>query len=184
MSLVETLRRTRREEDSDKSLLLRPAEVWATEWPWATFAALLVAIGMQVVMPSADAFAYVNAHRGQALGTPPGYVFAIVWAVLYAFMAAAISLWLRSRTMTRGDAALLTVNVVLNKAWSPVFLYEAAYASVAALFILIGIVATSVVLVVRMPHAEVRALWLAYGAWTCYALGLNLMWIPILYARY
>ena len=86
------------------------------------------------------------ASLNKAPGTPPGYVFGLVWPVLYLMMATAAILAVRSAgdwAAARPILLAYSAQLLLNLAWS--YLFFGLHAPVAAL-------------------ADIAALWLAIGA--------------------
>lgn len=118
--------------------------------------------------------------------SPPGWLFGIVWTLLYALMAVAGFVYWR-----RGSAddpaqrlelrvttlVAVLVNLVLNKLWTP--LYFDANQRALALVVALGILATNVWVLVEFftqPDDAAQAagyLWLPYTLWSAYAVLLN-----------
>ena len=118
--------------------------------------------------------------------SPPGWLFGIVWTLLYALMAVAGFVYWR-----RGSAddpaqrlelrvttlVAVLVNLVLNKLWTP--LYFDANQRALALVEALGILATNVWVLVEFftqPDDAAQAagyLWLPYTLWSAYAVLLN-----------
>ena len=107
--------------------------------------------------------------------SPPGWLFGVVWTILYALMATSIFIyWARdAQTPETRTMILLFVNLLLNKVWTVAF----NTSPVISLPIVIGIVITNVWIQVEywlQEDAEVSFwLWLAYTVWTIYATVLN-----------
>ena len=107
--------------------------------------------------------------------TPPGWVFGVVWPVLYLMLGLAIAMILNARRAAgRGLAiALFVAQLVANLLWSPLFFgmhqVSAALLWLAAIFLL---AAGTTYLFARIRPA---AAWLMapYLAWLCFALLLN-----------
>lgn len=104
--------------------------------------------------------------------TPPGWVFAPVWTVLY--VAIAVAGWLIfTRLGTALGKGLWVAQLVLNGLWSWLFfgLERPVLALVDISVLLVCIVA---LLVHLAPRARLGfALLLPYGLWVAYALTLN-----------
>ncbi len=106
---------------------------------------------------------------------PPGYLFGIVWPILYVMMGLALAMILHARgSRGRGLAiALFVAQLVANLLWSPLFFgmhqVSAALLWLAAIFLL---AAGTTYLFARIRPA---AAWLMapYLAWLCFALLLN-----------
>jgi tryptophan-rich sensory protein len=109
-------------------------------------------------------------------GTPPNWVFPVIWNTLYVLMA--ISLWLlwdRTHASAARTAAigLFLLHLALNGTWSPVFFQQ--HNVFAALLILIGMdLAVLVTIVAAWPIKRAASLLLMpYLAWITYATWLN-----------
>lgn len=113
---------------------------------------------------------YLTLHRPPL--TPPGWLFAPVWTVLYVLIGVAGWLVWRRDGASRG-MRLWGWQLLANGLWSPVFfgLHRPDLA-----LVLILVLAALIVLTMR-AFAKVtrRAAWLMtpYLAWTCFATYLN-----------
>jgi len=104
--------------------------------------------------------------------TPPGWLFAPVWTLLYAMMA--VAAWLVWRqTGFSGEVGLFGVQLALNAAWSWLFfgLHRPAIAFADILAMWVAILATLVAFWAVRPLAG----WLLvpYLAWVSFASALN-----------
>lgn len=107
--------------------------------------------------------------------SPPDWIFAPVWTLLYLLIA--VSAWLAWRTRTSscrsGGLRMWGVQLIINFAWSMVFfrMHAPAFALLDLVLLLIAIVLT------MRPFFTIRPLaaWLLapYLAWTGFALYLN-----------
>ena len=108
----------------------------------------------------------------QPPGTPPNWVFAPVWALLYVLIG--LSAWLVwERPAHRRALRTWGWQLLLNAAWTPAFfgLGQIALALV-VIVALIGAICHTIIVFARVRPAA--ALLLApYLAWTCYAAYLN-----------
>lgn len=106
---------------------------------------------------------------------PPGWLFGLVWPLLYALLGVALALVIQQqRTRTRRLALVLFgAQLVLNYLWSPLFF--AAHAIRLALAVII--VMTLLAIATAWQFARVRplagALMLPYLAWLGFATALN-----------
>ena len=104
---------------------------------------------------------------------PPGWIFGVVWPVLYVMMGVSLYLLLRHWPASRWAIALFAVQLLLNASWTPVFfgLHQMA----AALVILIALWATLVATLYASWQVSTPAalLLLPYFAWTSFAMILN-----------
>jgi tryptophan-rich sensory protein len=108
--------------------------------------------------------------------TPPGWVFAPVWTILYLTMG--LSLWLfwqTSRSRERGGAlAVFFVQLALNAAWS--WLFFGLHSPLLALFGISMLWGTLVATIIAFwrQHAAAGILLLPYLGWVSFASCLNL----------
>jgi len=109
--------------------------------------------------------------------TPPGWIFPVVWTLLYAMMGVALFLvWRRREAQLRRPAlAVFAAQLVLNAAWSWLFFGlhrpDLAFLDIVLLWLLI---LASIVLFRRIrPLAA--ALLVPYLAWVSFASYLNFM---------
>lgn len=109
--------------------------------------------------------------------TPPGWLFGVVWTVLYALIAVAgWLLWLRR---ARAPLAFFVAQLVVNSLWTPFFFGGYPIFGTTALWIGVGIIVLLDLLVVATigaawPVSRAAALLLVpYLAWVLYASTLN-----------
>ncbi|MGI0134238.1 MAG: TspO/MBR family protein [Candidatus Micrarchaeaceae archaeon] len=104
--------------------------------------------------------------------TPPNWVFAPTWLVLYLLMG--ISLYLVVRRASKGVLAIFGVQLALNVLWSFSFfgLKSTLGGLITAVALFISIVATMVVFWKTSKAASL--LLLPYMAWSAFAAALNL----------
>lgn len=105
--------------------------------------------------------------------TPPGYVFGIVWTLLYVMLG--ISGWLlwQDTRENKQLCGLFVVQLLLNWLWTPLFFYY-HWVGV-ALVCLLGIVLLTSCLM-RLAHRKKRVVFfllLPYWLWVCFAAYLN-----------
>ena len=106
---------------------------------------------------------------------PPGWVFGLVWTILYALLGIALAMLLHARGARRRGAALglFAVQLALNYLWTPVFF---AFHEVGLALLLIGaMIALTVALVVLIwgIRRVAALLLLPYLAWLCFAAVLT-----------
>jgi benzodiazapine receptor len=106
---------------------------------------------------------------------PPGWVFGIVWPILYAFLGVALALVLAEPPTQRRRSALILffAQLALNFAWSPVFF--AAHAIQPALVIIVVMVGLAALAASQFRQIRLLAglLMLPYLLWLCFAAALN-----------
>ena len=83
------------------------------------FAILTTSIGISMwFQPSVNLW-YDNLSKSSL--TPPGYIFGIVWPILYLCIATAG--WYIFNEETIWEKSLFTLQLILNYSWTPVFFY-------------------------------------------------------------
>ena len=117
------------------------------------------------------------AALNKAPGTPPGFVFGIVWPTLYVVMAACI-VWRAGGTWKRADSALglYFLQLVANLGWSYLFfkyhLATPALIDIAALWVLVFMMTREF-----GRHSKLAAMMqYPYLAWLTFAAYLN-VWV-------
>jgi translocator protein len=106
---------------------------------------------------------------------PPGWVFGLVWSVLYVLMGIAIAIILNARGAKGQWAAvwLFITQLVLNLAWSPIFF--AAHKVEVALGLIIAIFLLTIATSFAFGRIRSTAAWMLvpYMVWLCLATLLN-----------
>lgn len=121
------------------------------------------------------------AYRTPIAFRPPGYVFAIVWSVLYLLMGVYVTTLLRARDTASAFrdtpwlfGALLAVyaaNFVLNACWMPVV---NRYGRVElGVYLIAAMLACALAVFQLDPDPARRVMWVPYAAWLLVALALN-----------
>ena len=107
---------------------------------------------------------------------PPGWVFGAAWTVLYIMLGLAIAMILNARSAPgRGTAiAVFIVHMLGNFAWSPLFF--GAHQTTAALWLLLALLGSAIVLAFLFARIRKAAAWLLvpYMIWLSFATMLNL----------
>ena len=165
-----------------------PAPAARTERPVeATILAFIAIIAATALVAALGALASAGeadpwyAALNKAPGTPPGFVFGLVWPVLYILMAiSACMVWRAGGTWRRADSALglYFLQLVANLGWSFLFfkyhLATAALIDIAALWVL-------VFMMIREfgKHSRLAAMMqYPYLAWLTFAAYLN-VWVVV-----
>lgn len=106
--------------------------------------------------------------------TPPGWVFATVWPILYLLIALALAVVIHARgARGRGAAIMLfVVQLICNLAWSPLFF--GAHEATLAFYLLLVIFALAIVTTVLFGRIRSLAAWLMlpYLVWLGFASAL------------
>jgi benzodiazapine receptor len=102
---------------------------------------------------------------------PPGWVFGLVWTILYVLLGTVLAMLLHARgARRRGQAlALFILQLAVNLAWSPLFFafhrVDWALTAIGAMIVL-----TVALIVLTWPIRRLAALLLLpYLAWLCFA---------------
>lgn len=144
-------------------------------WALVTVPAILLAGSLSGVLSNSGYNNRWFAALDLPAHTPPGWVFGLVWPILYICLGLALAMILHARgAKGRGFALLLFfVQLVANFAWSPLFfaLHQVTNALYLIIFILMVTLATS------FAFGSIRkaAAWLLvpYMAWLVFAAILN-----------
>ena len=107
--------------------------------------------------------------------SPPGWVFAVVWTVLYALMgisAARIYAAPPSRARSRG-LNLFVAQLVVNFFWSPIFFNAGAYGFALIWLLVLWVLILWMVLTFRRVDKTAALLQIPYLLWVTFAAYLN-----------
>ncbi len=115
---------------------------------------------------------YENLHKSSL--TPPGYVFSIVWPLLYALLAGVA--WILSRPdkiHSKLITTLFILQLLMNWAWTPLF-FQLHWFRVSAIW-LISLTCINVILVIKTKTTHKTIAWLLtpYTLWLMFASYLN-----------
>jgi translocator protein len=107
--------------------------------------------------------------------TPPGWVFGVIWGLLYpAIAVAGWRLWQAEPSPERTISGWLwAIQLVLNAAWSPLFF--GAHLPLVALACVLGLLAVLAAALAWFRRVSPLATWLfvPYAAWILVAIALN-----------
>jgi len=106
---------------------------------------------------------------------PPGWVFGVVWPVLYTLLGIALAAVLQEPATRRRRQALILfyAQLALNFAWSPIFF--AAHDMRLALYVIVAMAILAALAAGQFRQIRPLAGWLMvpYLAWLCFAAALN-----------
>ncbi|MFO0824337.1 MAG: TspO/MBR family protein [Gemmataceae bacterium] len=145
--------------------------------PWALAATLLICLGTEVAGGLLTATSVRDWYQtlNKPDWTPPSWLFAPVWTLLYLLMAvSAWLIWKRAGIRSaRWELSLFLVQLVLNLGWSALFftLQQPGLAFVEIVLLWIAIAATIVSF--RRISGPSAALLLPYLIWVTFATTLN-----------
>jgi len=114
---------------------------------------------------------------------PPGYVFGLVWFVLYGLLTASAILFFKNTTNYDAVFILWIINIMLNKVWSVLFFDSGRVR--AALVVAFGMLGTQIAIIVliAIDGLSVVDRWLpfatfiVYTLWLFVAIYLNAQWV-------
>jgi len=135
---------------------------------------LLLGMTLGRLVPSGDENLWYAA-LAKPVGTPPGWVFPVVWSSLYVMLGLALAMILNARG-ARGRALAVTLfmtQLVLNLSWTPVF-FGAGKIQL-ALWIIIAMLVLSIAITFLFARIRKPAAWLMvpYMVWISYAACLT-----------
>lgn len=141
---------------------------------------LLIALAVPLAVGGLSAFASGSFSEQYAVVnkpplSPPGWIFPVVWTLLYLAMGYASYLVMTVGGRDAKDAlTVYYIQLVLNFLWPILFFRFRLYTF--AIFELILFIAAVTVMVIRFSHVDERAgyLTLPYLIWLCFALYLNI----------
>lgn len=117
---------------------------------------------------------YQTLNRSQL--TPPGYVFSIVWTLLYAVLA--YTAWIISINYTKKYKKLIflfSLQMLMNWAWTPIFFtFHLLYLS-AAWIIILTIINIILIYEAKNINKKVTYALVPYVIWLLFASYLNLI---------
>ena len=148
-----------------------------TKWKTYTFWILLPeAVGAASALLSMDCMRSFGDTVAQPPLSPPGFLFPIVWTILYALMgigAARVSMTPPSAERSRG-LNLFVIQLAMNFLWSPVFFCLKAFGF--AFFWLLGLLGIVIWMTLEFRKTDPIAalLQVPYTLWLCFAAYLNL----------
>ena len=152
-----------------------------TKWKsYAFWIGLSEVVGAASGLLSMDCMRSFKDTVAQPPLSPPGFLFPIVWTILYALMgigAARVSMTAPSAERSRG-LNLFVIQLAINFLWSPVFFCLKAFHF--AFFWLLGLLGIVIWMTLEFRKTDRPASWIQvpYILWLCFAAYLNLsIWI-------
>ncbi|MDZ3830187.1 MAG: TspO/MBR family protein [Sphingopyxis sp.] len=159
------------------SEIATPGQLRMSYWRWAMItvpAIVLVGSLMGLVSNSGYDNRWFAALNLPAI-TPPGWVFATVWPLLYVCLGLSLAMILHARgAQGRGFALILFfVQLLANFAWSPLFF--GAHQVTTAFYLIIFILMVTIATAFAFAPIRKAAAWLLvpYMAWLSFAAILN-----------
>lgn len=143
--------------------------------PWALGILLTEAVGALSGLLSREGMALYAAQIQKPPLSPPGWVFGVVWPILYALMGiSALRIWrLPDSPERRRGLNLFIAQLIVNFFWSPIFFNTGAY-GLALLWLLgLWVLVLAMILSFRRTDKLAAVLQIPYLLWLTFAAYLN-----------
>ena len=107
--------------------------------------------------------------------SPPGWVFGVVWTILYALMGiSAARVWAAPPTLARSRGLnLFIAQLIINFFWSPIFFNAQAYGLALVWILLLCVLVFLMILQFRKADKAAAWIQLPYLLWLTFAAYLN-----------
>ena len=107
--------------------------------------------------------------------SPPGWVFGVVWTILYALMGISAALiWAAPPTQARSRGLYLFIaQLIVNFFWSPIFFNARAYGLALLWLLLLWVLVLLMILEFRKVDKTAARLQIPYLIWLTFASYLN-----------
>jgi tryptophan-rich sensory protein len=114
---------------------------------------------------------YLNLDKSAL--TPPGYMFSIVWIILYILMSISVwIIWNKEKKITL-PIILYIIQIILNFAWSPIFFKYRLINESLLLLLLIWILVFTIINLFYSINKTAGLLLIPYLIWLSFAFYLN-----------
>ena len=121
---------------------------------------------------------YEGLHK--SILTPPGWVFSVVWSILYTLLAiVAFTLWQnRNKPQTKTVLSLYFVQLIMNWIWTPLF-FQLHWIGFSFLWIVVMVILNAIIILkIKNTEREIALLLTPYFVWLIFASYLNgMIWI-------
>lgn len=107
--------------------------------------------------------------------TPPNWVFAPIWGILYFTIICSLIIFLKSNKTQNKSAALITffIQIILNILWTPIFFYYKEI-NVALTILIVLFITLVITIILFMKNSKPAGIILIpYLLWIIFALYLN-----------
>jgi tryptophan-rich sensory protein len=142
---------------------------------YAAFIGLTEAVGfLSGIFSREGTAAYGQMLQKPAL-SPPGWLFPVVWTLLYALMGiSAARVWAMPKTQARSRGLnLFIAQLIVNFFWSPIFFNARAYGLALVWLLLLWVLVFLMILEFRKVDKAAARLQLPYLIWLTFAAYLN-----------
>ena len=142
---------------------------------YALFIGLSEAVGLLSGLISREGTALYGQMALKPPLAPPGWVFPVVWTVLYALMGiGAARVWSAPKTQARSRGLnLFVAQLIINFFWSPIFFNARAYGLAFSWLLLLWALVFLMILEFRKVDKPAARLQIPYLLWLTFAAYLN-----------
>jgi tryptophan-rich sensory protein len=142
---------------------------------YALFIGLCEAVGLLSGLISREGTALYGQMAQKPPLTPPGWVFPVVWTVLYALMGiGAARVWSAPKTQARSRGLnLFVAQLIINFFWSPIFFNARAYGLAFFWLLLLWALVFLMIREFRKVDKPAAFLQIPYLLWLTFAAYLN-----------
>lgn len=148
--------------------------------PYIISALIAIAVGGLSALLSMDGMEAYSTSVVKPPLTPPGWVFGVVWTILYALMGiSAAKIWLSSESVAKGQGLNLYVaQLIVNFFWSLIFFNAQAFGFAFIWLLLLWVLVLLMILQFYKVDKRAALLQIPYLIWLTFAAYLNLgVWI-------
>lgn len=149
---------------------------WKMWKPYVISAGIALAVGGLSGLLSMEGMKLYTETALKPPLTPPGWLFSVVWTILYALMGiSAARIWLAPESKDRSKGLnLYVVQLIVNFFWSLLFFNAQAYGLAALWLILLWVLV--LLMIMEFSKVDKLAAWLQipYLIWLTFAAYLNL----------
>lgn len=153
---------------------------WNTWKPYVISAAIAIAVGALSGLLSVKGMEVYTAAVEKPVLTPPGWVFGVVWTVLYALMGiSAARIWLSKDNGAKDKGLNLYVaQLIVNFFWSLIFFNAQAFGFAVLWLLLLWVLVLLMILQFYKVDKFAARLQIPYLIWLTFAAYLNIgVWL-------
>ena len=142
---------------------------------YALFIGLSEAVGLLSGLISREGTVLYSQLARKPPLSPPGWVFPVVWTVLYALMGiSAARVWAAPKQQARSRGLnLFIAQLIVNFFWSPIFFNARAYGLALVWLLLLWVLVLLMILEFRKSDKTAAYLQIPYLLWLTFAACLN-----------
>jgi tryptophan-rich sensory protein len=142
---------------------------------YALFIGLSEAVGILSGILSREGTAAYGQMLQKPPFSPPGWIFPVVWTILFALMGiGAAKIWASPKTQDRSRGLnLFIAQLIVNFFWSPIFFNARAYGLALVWLLLLWVLVLLMILEFRKVDKSAAALQIPYLLWLTFTAYLN-----------